>query len=145
VFVAAAPVTDEALARTNIKRRSGFIISPIFLLEWTNDVFRAFYEIVLPRAGLPREQWLASVVATGMRRGEVGLPNGAPRYAHDDEVGRPNSDDFHRDLELTGEPNRDTFEMLRLFYALYGFGSEAIPYCRDGAFSPGDLMEDVKR
>lgn len=146
VFVAAAPVTEEALGRTNQQRKSGFIVSPVFLLEWTNDVFRAFYEIVLPRTGLPREQWVTSLVVTGMRRGEVVLPNRAPRYVHDDDqMGRPSSDDFRRELDLTGDPNRDTFESLRLFYALFGFGSEAIPYCRADAFSPADFLEDVKR
>ena len=145
VLVASAPVTEEALGRTNQPRRSGFMISPIFLLEWTNDVFRTFYEIVQPRTRVPHDQWMTLVIALGMQRGQVVMPDRAPRYAHDDEVGRPGSDDFSRELELTGDANRDTFNVLRLFYALFGYGADAIPYCRDGAFVATEFLADVKR
>jgi hypothetical protein len=143
--VAAAPVTDEALGRTNQVRRSGFIISPVFLLEWTNDVFRTFYEIVQPRTRVPHDHWLMLVIALGMQRAQVRMPDGAPRYMHEDELARPSSDDFRREYRLTGDASRDTYNVLRLFYALFGLGPDAIPYCRDGEFSVPDFLADVRR
>ncbi len=145
VLVAAAPVTDEALGWTNQPSRSGFIISPIFLLEWTNDVFRTFHEVLQPATRVPNGQWLVVLIALGMRRANVALPAGAPRYVHDDEAARPSSDDFQREYQPTGDSNRDTFNVLRLFYALFGLGSDAIPFCRDGAFSTPDFLAGVRR
>ena len=145
VVIAAASVTDDALARTASPRREGFVISPIFLLEWTNDVFRLFYEQVQPRAGLTVQQWTVSIVALGMNRGSVRLPRLDPRYFDSDELQRANTDEFRRDLELTGAPDQDTFRALTLFYALFGLGPDAIPYCRDGAFAAEAFLEAVRR
>jgi hypothetical protein len=145
VLVAAVPVTDEALGRTNQTRRSGFVISPFFLLEWTNDVFRTFYEVVQPRTHAPHHEWTTQVIALGMQRGHVAMPYRMPQFIDDDQVGRPNSDDFRREYEPTGDANRDTFNVMKLVYALFGFGADAIPFCRDGAFAAESFVEAAAR
>lgn len=145
VFVAAVPVTDEALGRTNETRRSGFVISPFFLLEWTNDVFRTFYEVVQRRTNVPHDQWTTQLIALGMQRGQVAMPYRLPQFIDEHQVGRPSSDNFRREYEPTGDANRDSFNVLKLFYALFGFGADAIPFCRYGAFAAESFLEAAGR
>jgi hypothetical protein len=145
VFMAAAPVTDEALGRTATTRRSGPVVSPVFLVEWTNDVLRVFHEIVRPRAGLTHEHWRLSVIAIGMCRGNVSLPRLDPRFIDDDELHRASADDFRHDVELVGDADRDTFRALTVFYALFGLGPDAIPFTRNDAFSAQPFLEAVRR
>ena len=33
------------------------MVSPYFLVEWTNDVVRTFYEVLQPRTRVSHDQW----------------------------------------------------------------------------------------
>lgn len=69
----------------------------------------------------------------------------APQFIHNDQVGRPKSDDSRPEYEPTGNANRDTFNVIKRFYALFGFGADAIPFCPDGASAAESFLKAAAR
>ncbi len=120
VVMMASRVNDMALG-WNMARHGPAHINPFTLTEITNDFYRLFYEIVLPRSGLTIGCWSAELIALEMRVMNAQLAAGWSRFP-DDRLETATSDSYRRSLTPSGNADSDTYTTMVLFYALFGLG-----------------------
>lgn len=141
LFTVAGEGTREFLGWAINDRRSEDIlrVNSIGLVEFTFEFFRFVHQQLAPRAS---GTWNYRVICRGFQQGRLALAAGTPASLgiwFDAPVA--SSDDWVQPVEASGDPGRDALRALTQVYALFGLGSEVIPFSEQGAISEQAILD----